>query len=165
MLGNLSQILSMVGGVWLARVELQTAHHGDDIILVEHDIEQRCFVEEEQRAEDVVDVVEAVRVLEILADVEELEQLGDVVLSLHCQREVLAVHRGRDRRRDQVEDFVQFGELARRELDSDGALVQSVGHVPVFLLCYCMLGQCEHMCVHLYTQPMHRLLHSFHNQL
>ena len=83
MSGYLGQVLPVPHRLGLAGVVLQTTHHRHNVFLLKHDVEQRRFVYEEQRAEYVIEVVEARGVLQVFADMEEFEEFRDVVFSLH----------------------------------------------------------------------------------
>ena len=136
MFGHLRQVVTVTHGVWLVGVVLQAPHHGDNVLLLEHDVEQRSFVDKEQRAEYVVQVVKAGGVLKVLTGVEELEEFGDVVVPLDGLRKALAVLWRRDGCRNHVKDLSEFAQFAEREFDDDAIVEARVRHVCVLLLCH-----------------------------
>ena len=83
MSGYLGQVLPVPHRLGFAGVVLQTTHHRHNVFLLKHNVEQRCLVYEEQRAEYVIEVVEAHGVLQVFTDVEEFEEFRDIVFSLH----------------------------------------------------------------------------------
>ena len=62
------------------RVELETAHHVEDGVLGEHELEQCVLVQQKYVLEDVVEVVQTLAVLEVLAHVEHIQKFLDVAL-------------------------------------------------------------------------------------
>ena len=127
----------MTNWVWLAGVILQAPHHGDNVLVLKHDVQERRLIDEKESAEDVVQVMEPGGVLQVLADVEEFEQFGNVAVPLYCLHEALAMHGRGDGGRNQVKDLFKLAEFAEREFD-DGAVVETrVRGVTVFLLCDC----------------------------
>ena len=53
------------GAAWL---ELQAADHVEDRLLAEHDLEERVLVQQEDVAEDLVEVVEPLHILQVLRE-------------------------------------------------------------------------------------------------
>ena len=53
------------GATWL---ELQAADHVEDRLLAEHDLEERVLVQQEDVAEDLVEVVEPLHILQVLRE-------------------------------------------------------------------------------------------------
>ena len=123
MLGNLGQVLSVLDWLRLAGVILQTPHHRDNVLLLEHNVEECRLVDEKQCAEYVIEMVQPCCVFQVFADVEEFEEFWDVVFSLYGLYETLSVHGGGDGRRDEVKYLFKFPQFAERKLDY-GAVLQ-----------------------------------------
>ena len=70
------------------------------MLLLKHNVQQRGFVDEEKRAEYVVEVVETGRAVQIFADVEQFEEFRNVVVFLHGLDEAFTVDRRGDGRGD-----------------------------------------------------------------
>ena len=124
--GHLCQVVPVTRGDLLAGIVLKAADNGHDVLVQEHDVEEGDVVDEEEGAEDVVEIVKPVGVLQVLADAEELEQLRDIRLPLHGERKVLAVWQRGDCCSHQVQDLLQLAQLAQRELDEDRTLLKNV---------------------------------------
>lgn len=89
------------------RIVLQTTHHVHDAVVREHHLEQGRFVEEQDAAHDLVEVVQAFPVVQVLAHSEEAQEFLDVALAHQRQGEFLPPDgRGQDGR-DQVGDFFE----------------------------------------------------------
>ena len=140
--GHLGQVVTVTNGVWLVGVVLQAPDDGHNVLVLKHNGEQRGLVDEEERTEDVVQVVEALRVLQVFADMEQLQQLGDVALPLHGQSHALPVDWGGDGCGEQVGDFFQFAQFTgrERELDRESTLVQLVRLLSIALLSHVLCG-------------------------
>ena len=62
------EILSVPLGRGATRLELQTADHVEDRLLAEHDLEEGVLVQQEDVAEDLVEMVQPLHILEVLRE-------------------------------------------------------------------------------------------------
>ena len=62
------EILSVPLRRGAARLELQTADHVEDSLLTEHDFEESVLVQQEDVAEDLVEMVQPLHILEVLRE-------------------------------------------------------------------------------------------------
>ena len=118
-LRGFGEVLPVPHGRGLGGVVLQTADHVRDQLVLKHLRQQGRVVDEEQRLEDIVEVVEAVRVIQVLAHAKEVEQLWDVAVLLYRERQALALDWGGgvNDTRHQLLDLLQVAELTWRQLD------------------------------------------------
>ena len=66
--GHGLEILSVPLGRGATRLELQTADHVEDSLLAEHDLEESVLVQQEDVAEDLVEMVQPLHILEVLRE-------------------------------------------------------------------------------------------------
>ena len=83
----------MTNGVWLVGVILQTPHDRYNVFLLENNIEQRSFIDQEKGTEYIVEMMKSCNILQVFTYVKQLEKLWDVVVSLHGMYETLSMHR------------------------------------------------------------------------
>ena len=62
------EILSVPLRRGATRLELQTADHVEDCLLAEHDLEEGVLVQQEDVAEDLVEMVQPLHILEVLRE-------------------------------------------------------------------------------------------------
>ena len=62
------EILSVPLRRGATRLELQTADHVEDCLLAEHDFEEGVLVQQEDVAEDLVEMVQPLHILEVLRE-------------------------------------------------------------------------------------------------
>ena len=66
--GHGLEILSVPLGRGATRLELQTADHVEDSLLAEHDLEEGVLVQQEDVAEDLIEMVQPLHILEVLRE-------------------------------------------------------------------------------------------------
>ena len=76
----------------------------------EHGLDEGVLVELKEVDDDVVQVVEAGRVLQVLAHLEHAHQLGDIVVGLHRQRQLLPFDGRVKTAVDELRDEVRRGQ-------------------------------------------------------
>ena len=62
------EVLAMPLGRGTAWLKLQAADHVEDCLLAEHDLEERVLVQQEDVAEDLIEVVEPLHILQVLRE-------------------------------------------------------------------------------------------------
>ena len=62
------EVLAMPLRRGAARLKLQAPDHVEDCLLAEHDLEERVLVQQEDVAEDLIEVVEPLHILQVLRE-------------------------------------------------------------------------------------------------
>merc|ERR1719189_903379 len=94
------------------------ADHVEDGLLAEHDLEERVLVEQEDVAEDLIEVVEPLHILQVLREhvrltnSEDVEKLLDVVVVLDGSGKLFPPQRRRQAGRHQFRDLLKSGKFS-----------------------------------------------------
>lgn len=77
----LRQEFSMMLRLDLRWVILKAAHHVHDTVVWEHHLKERCFVEEQDTPDNLIEVMQAFPVFQVLAYSEQTQEFFDVALT------------------------------------------------------------------------------------